>query len=280
MKNRKPIVFSLVREQSVFMTVIMTLLIFLAVCTAGIATSIATGVARWTTQWEQYATVQIMKSDNADAAVRAIEKNRDKMDNVREITTEQMRDLMRPWMSGAGAIGDYLPKMYEIKFKSRDALRAAAPELGKNARFLPHADAISSARGAGIKMIMIATLVLIITLGAIGTAITHIVRNTAMLHRREIEILNQIGARDEFIAHQMMHIVGRICATSAAIGFAAAAIMLGIVIGAAHAARVGLMAMMGISGTGWVMLAMMTIAICIGAIYITRKTTLKILQEN
>lgn len=280
MKNRKPIVFSLVREQSVFMTVIMTLLIFLAVCTAGIGLSIATGVARWNTQWEQYATVQIMKSDNADAAIRAIEKNRDKMDNVREITPQQMRDLMRPWMSGAGVIGDYLPKMYEIKFKSRDALRAAAPELGKNARFLPHADAISSARSAGLKMIMIATLVLVITLGAIGVAITHIVRNTAMLHRREIEILNQIGARDEFVAHQMMRIVGRICATSGAVGFVAAAIMLGIVIGAAHAARVGLMAMMGISGAGWFMLALMTIAICVGAIYITRKTTLKILQED
>lgn len=279
MKHRRPIVFSLVREQSVFMTVIMTLLIFLAVCTAGVGISIATGVMRWNAQWEQYATVQIMKSDNADAAVAAIDANRDKMDDVREISNAQMRDLMRPWMSGADVIEQYMPRMYEIKFKSRDALRDAGTSIEKHARFLPHADAVSSVRATGWKMIMLSSLLLILALGTIGIAITHIVRNTAMLHRREIEILNQIGARDEFIARQMQRIVARICAAAGAIGFCGAAVMLGILLGVAHTARVGLMAMMGISGAGWFLLLLITVAICVGAIWITRKTTLKILQD-
>ena len=47
---KKPTVFLLVREQSVFMTAIMSLLTFLAVVACGIALAIGTGVVRWNTQ--------------------------------------------------------------------------------------------------------------------------------------------------------------------------------------------------------------------------------------
>ncbi len=48
---KRTTVFSLVREQSVFMTAIMGLLTFLAVMALGIAIAIGTGVSRWNTQW-------------------------------------------------------------------------------------------------------------------------------------------------------------------------------------------------------------------------------------
>ena len=44
--TKKPIVFSLVHEQSIFMTAIMALLTFLAVVAFGIALAIGTGVLR------------------------------------------------------------------------------------------------------------------------------------------------------------------------------------------------------------------------------------------
>lgn len=64
---KKSVVFSLVREQSVFMTVIMALLTFLTVLALGIALAIGTGVVRWNSQWDLYATVQIMNTENTDA---------------------------------------------------------------------------------------------------------------------------------------------------------------------------------------------------------------------
>ena len=129
-------------------------------------------------------------------------------------------------------------------------------------------------------MILMSSFILILTLGAIGVCISYIARNTAMLHRRELEILNQIGASDNFIARQMQIIVGKISLTAGAIGFIAAAPVLLLILSSAHSARVGLMAMLGLSIGGWFTLIMLPVAIGVFSIWVTRRTTIKILQDT
>ena len=129
-------------------------------------------------------------------------------------------------------------------------------------------------------MILMSSFILILMLGAIGICISYIAQNTALLHKRELEILNQVGASDKFITQQMQIIVAKISALAAAIGFVAAAPILMIIISTAHSARVGLMATMGLSGAGWAILTLLPIVIIIFAISITRKTTLKILKNS
>ncbi|MBQ2858815.1 MAG: hypothetical protein IJE82_00435, partial [Alphaproteobacteria bacterium] len=152
-------------------------------------------------------------------------------------------------------------------------------QISKNARFLTHATALKPSTGAGWKMILMSSFILILTLGAIGVCISYIARNTAMLHRRELEILNQIGASDNFVARQMQIIVAKISLTAAAIGFVAAAPVLLLIISTAHSARVGLMAMLGLSGAGWFILFLLPVAIVVFSIWTTRRTTIKILQN-
>lgn len=277
---KKPIVFSLVREQSVFMTAIMALLTFLATLALGVALGIGTGVMRWNTQWEHFATVQVMDGTKYDAVKQTLKSNADKIVSATEISTDQMRDLMSPWISGGGVLENYLPKMWEVKFKSKSDLATVGEQLSKNARFLTHASALKSSTSAGWKMIFIAGFVMALTLGTIGICISYIARNTAMLHKRELEILNQIGASDHFVAHQMQIIVAKISATAAFAGFLGAAPVLLLILSAAKSARVGLMAMLGISGGGWLTLAMLPIIITIFAIWITRRTTLNILKNS
>lgn len=278
---KKPTVFLLVREQSVFMTAIMSLLTFLAVVAFGIALAIGTGVVRWNTQWDLTATVQVMDTNKSDTVKKIIDNNADKIETVTEISTEQMHDLLRPWMSGGGdALENYLPKMYELQFDSSDDLESVEKQIGNNARFLTHASALHSSTSAGWKMIGIASFVLLLTLGAIGVCISYIARNTALLHRRELEILNQIGATDNYVARQMQFIIAKICTVAGLAGFVVAAPVLMLIIATAHSARVGLMAMLGISGWGWFALFMLPIAIIIFAIWITRRTTIEILKNN
>ena len=278
--TKKPIVFSLVHDQSIFMTAIMSLLTFLAVLALGIALAIGTGVIRWNTQWDLFATVQITNPTKTDTVNEIIDKNIDKITTVNEITTDQMHDLMRPWISGGGALENYFPKMYELEFKTVDDLKSIGEQISPHARFLTHAQALDSPTSAGWKMIMISAFVLILVLGTIGVCISYIARNTAMLHRRELEILNQIGARDSYVAHQMQVIIAKICAIAGMAGFIVAAPVLLLILGAAHSARVGLMAMLDISGGGWLLLIILPIAIIIFAIWITRRTTLNILKNN
>lgn len=277
---KTPIVFSLVREQSIFMTAIMSLLTFLSVLALGIALAIGTGVMRWNAQWDLYATVQVMNSDNGATVKKIINDNRDKISDMREITRDEMQDLMRPWISGGGALQNYLPQMYELKFKSKSDLDTFGKQINNQARFLTHAQALKPSTSAGWKMILISAMVMALTLGAIGICISYIARNTALLHRRELEILNQIGATDSFVARQMQIIVAKICTVAAIVGFVAATPILLLIISAAHSARVGLIAMLGLSGYGWTALVLLPIAIVIFAIWITRRTTLNILKNN
>lgn len=277
---KTPTVFSLVHEQSMFMTAIMSLLTFLSVLALGIALSIGTGVMRWNAQWENFATVQVTNPDNINSVKQIIANNTDKIESINEISTDQMNDLMAPWISGGGVLKNYLPKMWEIEFKSNDDMKTVGAQLSKNARFLTHATALKSSTSAGWKMILMSTFILILTIGAIGICISYIARNTAMLHRRELEILNQIGASDNFVARQMQTIVAKISSTAALIGFIAAAPVLLLIISTAHSARVGLMAMLGLSGGGWFTLVLLPIVIVLFSIWTTRRTTIKILQNS
>ena len=276
----KPTVFSLVREQSMFMTAIMSLLTFLSVLALGIALSIGTGVMRWNSQWELFATVQVTDPNNTDKTKKIITDNTDKIKSINEISTDKMNDLMAPWISGGNVLKNYLPKMWEIEFKSTEDMKSVGEQISKNARFLTHATALKTSTSAGWKMILMSSFILILTLGAIGVCLSYIARNTAMLHRRELEILNQIGASDNFVARQMQIIVAKISTTAAAIGFIAAAPILLLIISTAHSARVGLMAMLGLSGTGWLILFLLPVTIIVFSIWTTRRTTIRILQNS
>lgn len=277
---KTPIVFSLVRDQSLFMTAIMSLLTFLSVLALGIALSIGTGVMRWNAQWDLFATVQVMKSENAAPTQKIIDANRDKFESVTQVSRADMESMLRPWISDGANLANYLPQMYELKFKNRADMAPIGEQLSKKARFLTHAQALKTSMSAGTRMIWISGLVLALILGAIGVCISYIARNTALLHRRELEILNQIGAHDSFVARQMQLIVSKICITAGGIGFIAAAPVLLLILAAARSARIGLMAMMGLSGGAWIALILLPVMIIIFAIWITKKTTLAILKNS
>lgn len=276
---KRPIVFSLIHEQSVFMTVILSLLTFLSVLALGISLSIGTGVLRWNSQWDRYATIQVMDSKKTDTISKILSKHSDKIEQTTKITTKQMQDLMSPWISGNGVLKDYLPHMWEVSFKTTADLKTVGPEISQHARFLPHASALKTSTSAGWKMIIISTFVLLLTLGTIVLCISYIARNTAMLHRRELEILNQIGASDKFIATQMQIIVGRISLIACSIGYICALPIILLILSTAHSARVGLIAMLDLSSTGWILLTILPIIIIIFSIWTTQRTTTHILNH-
>ena len=277
---KRTTVFSLVREQSVFMTAIMGLLTFLAVMALGIAIAIGTGVSRWNAQWDLFATVQVTNAKNESDVNKILTTNSAKIESINEISNDEMLRLMRPWVSGGGVLKNYLPKMWEVRFKTESDLNEISDKIAPYGRVLTHADALQTPISAGWKMMLIAGLILALTLGAITVCISYIARNTAMLHKRELEILNQIGATDSFVARQMQIIVARICVVACLVGFICAVPVLLIMISSAHSARVGLMAMLSIGGIGWVCLGLLPVVITIFAIWMTRRTTIKILQNE
>ena len=279
MKKTK-LVFSLVREQSIFMTAVIAILSFLSIVAFGISLSIASGVIRWNNQWDKYATIQVMKSDNIPAIKQVFNKYNNKIESVREIPRNEMEELMKPWISSGVKLNDYLPSMFEIKLKDAKSMEILKSEISNRARFLTHNSALKSSISSGWKLVSITTFVLFIILASIGICISYISRNIAMLHKHELEILNQIGASDKFVATQMQIIVGKISSFACLVGFLTACPILFMILGTAQSARVGLLATLYLSGNDWLALMLLPIIIVMVSVYITKKTTLKILSEK
>ncbi|MBR5904439.1 MAG: hypothetical protein IKZ49_02790 [Alphaproteobacteria bacterium] len=279
MKKTK-LVFSLVREQSIFMTAVIAILSFLSIVAFGISLSIASGVIRWNNQWDKYATIQVMKSDNIPAIKQVFNKYNNKIESVREIPRNEMEELMKPWISSGAKLNDYLPSMFEIKLKDAKSMEILKSEISNRARFLTHNSALKSSISSGWKLVSITTFVLFIILASIGICISYISRNIAMLHKHELEILNQIGASDKFVATQMQIIVGKISSFACLVGFLTACPILFMILGTAQSARVGLLATLYLSGNDWLALMLLPIIIVMVSVYITKKTTLKILSEK
>ena len=217
-----PLVFSLVHEQSVFMTVVISVLTFLSVLALGIALSVGTGVIRWNNDWNKYATIQITNPDNTSAIKKIFDENSAKLESVHEISKSEIERMMAPWISNGAKITNHLPQMFEIKIKNASDIKQIKDQILPKAKFLTHSSALKASISAGWKLVFITVFVLILILSAIGICISYISRNVAMLHKHELEILNQVGATDKFIARQMQIIVAKICSVACLIGFVSA----------------------------------------------------------
>lgn len=279
MKKSK-LVFSLVHEQSVFMTVVISVLTFLAVLAFGIALSISTGVIRWNNQWEKFATVQITNQDNIKTIKKIFDDNKNRIESVREVSKSEMTNLMKPWISSGAKLDTYLPQMYEIKLKTVADMKFIKNEISPRAKFLTHTAALQETMNTGWKIVAITTFIFLLMLVSIGVCVSYISRNIAMLHKHELEILNQVGANDKFIANQMQIIVGKISIIACMIGFIAAVPIIWMILGTAHSARVGLLTTLTLSGNDWLALMILPIVIVIFSVYITKKTTIKILAKK
>lgn len=278
--KRKTVVFSLIREQSTFMTAIMSVLTFLSVLTLGVALMIGTGVVRMNAQWDLYATIQTNDINDAPKIREVLAKNHDLIKHSSEISSDQMTKLMAPWVSGGSALQKYLPQMWEVQFASTPDMKTVQAQITPYAKFLTHQSALHEPIRAGWYLIAVCILVLAVALGSITICITYIAHNTAMLHKRELEILNQIGASDSFVAAQMQIIVARICTRATFFGFILALPFLFLILFTSHSARVGLMAMIGLNTFGWVALCALPILITIFATRITKHTTKQILKNS
>lgn len=278
--KKNTLVFSLVKEQSIFMTVVISVLTFMSTLALGIALSIGTGVLKWNNQWDKYATVQVANLDNTKTVKKIFESNSDKIESVKEISQSEMERMMRPWISSGAKLNNYLPQMFEIKIKNPSDMEFIKKEVSSHAKFLTHNSALKTSVNAGWKLVSITTFILMLILISIGVCISYISRNIAMLHKHELEILNQVGATDKFIAKQMQIIVGKISTIASAVGFMFALPIILMILQTAHSARVGLLATLELSGNDWVILLALPVLIIIFSVYITKKTTIKILSKN
>lgn len=278
--QKSPIVFSLIKEQSRFMTILIAFLTFLSVFVFGITISTTESIIKWNNEWEMFATVQVTKTEYENQVEQIIKNNSYKFNFVKNFSKKEMENILTPWLSHNQNISSYLPKMYEIKFKNKQNIKQFQNEIKDFARFFTYSKALHNNEQTGYSVIFLSIVILVLIIIAISLSISYIAKNTALLHKREIEILNQIGATDSFIVNQMQTIVLKICTLSSLIGTIISVPFLLIIINTAKSTRIGLISMMNLSYFDWILLILVPILIIILATHITKKTTFNILQNS
>lgn len=278
MIKRQPLVFSFVKEQAIFLTALIALLSFLATLSLGVTIGIGAGVSRWNSGWDNLATIQILPGGDFDAAVSLSKTAR----RATIIPDEDVAKMLRPWMGNDNALQQYLPKMIEVEFKKSSELRAFGDQVATmpNVRFITHAAGAKNITRAGWQIMGISVIVMLMILSAIGLCISYITRNITLIHKRELEILTQIGASDSFVARQMQIIITKISALAAAIGLVVAAPMIMLIIAMAKGTRIGLMAQMHVPVAGWIAIVLLPVGIIFLTTWLARRTTIRILSDH
>ena len=217
---------------------------------------------------------------NLGTARKIITDNQVLIHKSREIKTDESKTLLARWLPSANTIEKYIPVMFEVEAKTTDGLNTiAARARAENLRFVPSVNA-GPERRTGIFIMLISVLIFSIVTASLIFGIIHSTKNIIMLHRREIEILSNIGATPRFIAWQIEMKMAVIGIGAVIMGQALGWAVLCGVNYISRASKVGLLSNMSLGFWHYMITLIMAAVIMALIAYITGRTTLKILNNG
>ena len=275
----KPLVFSFVNEQRRFLFLLLGFLTFLSILSGGVILSLSSAVARFSSGLEKTGLIMVMPGANLDAAKKILEAQKDNIVSARTIDREESSRLLQNWLSGSNTLANHIPTVIQVRAKTTKALDKIANDAAAAKLRFAHGRNAAPDRRVGFRIMTLAGFIFMTILGALGVCIAHSVRNIITIHKREIEIMHQVGSTNNYIAWQIQKAMLEISAKAMAGGWLAGAAMLVLINGLARGARVGLLGQMGMNLTDWMMTIIMAAALVILTVWITRNRAMKILAK-
>jgi len=275
----KPLVFSFVNEQRRFLFLLLGFLTFLTIVSGGIILSISTAVGRFSANLERTGIIQVTPGGNLDAALK-IANEQPGIVSVRTVDRSESMRLLQNWLSGGEALASHIPTIIQVQTQTSAQLDNIAKHAGEARLRFTYGRNASPDRMTGIRIIGLAFFIFIAILCALAVCIAHSVKNIITIHKREIEILNQIGATPKYITWQIQMAMLDIGGKAILAGWLSGAAMLILVNGLSRGAHVGLLANMGMRGTDWLMTVILALTLVILTVWVTRRRALKILAKQ
>lgn len=272
-----------------FLPFILAILVLLACLMLVGASSLQMGLAGWRGGLEGRATVQIVpkKAIKETVAARqekvlAILAASDVVEKARIVPDEAVADLLEPWLAVPDGRGEAsstsfldslpIPVLVDVTLKEGmqgddlDVLRAKLAGV-RGVVFDDHGGWLQDVRHLAAIALWIASLLVVLVLGAAVLIVVLLVRAGMIMHRDVVELLHLVGATDRRIAWQFQRHMTIIALQGAVLGGAGAAVILSLLGQVAAHAGVTFFATLGIGGNvlilagvplGFVMLAAVT----------------------
>lgn len=270
---------------------VIAIMLFLTLLVAAAGITLADAARKGGANLAQQVTVQIIEADPAarqsqKAAVARLLRGVPQIMSVDPVPERDVRNLLEPWL-GSGVIDADIPvpALIDVRFKNTpdgNALTTLQTRLEReapNVRLDSHSSWMAPFFDLMTALIWLGAGVLLLLLLATSAVIILAVRSTLHTHRGTIEIMHMMGGTDVQAARLFQRRVALDALLGGVVGFAAASAIILLLGNRFAAVEPGLLADASFPWYGWVILALIPLAVTGLAMLMARWTVVSALKK-
>ncbi|MBX6323676.1 MAG: cell division protein [Rhodospirillaceae bacterium] len=276
-----------------FLPWIVAFMVYLAALALAIAMGLDGVIGRWEAGLVGNLTVQIMHEPDATPAERhrRVEAVVDLLNanpavaRVRALDAAAESRLLEPWLGNTVDVAELpLPDLVAVTLKpgaSVDAaeMEATLRETVPSASVDDHARWLSDLLVFARSVQWLAALVVLLTSAVAGLTVVFVTRTGLAIHRRVIEIVHLIGARDAYIARQFQGHALRLGVMGGVVGVGLAALTLLVIERLLSRIDEALLPQVALSTRQWIVLVLLPLGSGLIALVTARLTVLRSLAR-
>ena len=270
---------------------VIAIMLFLTLLVAAAGLTLADAARKGGEDLAQQVTVQIIESDPiARAAQRAaVAKQLRATPGILEVTAvpdSEVRRLLEPWLGTGVSDADIpVPALVDIQLSevpddsSLKRLQIILQPVAANTRIDSHSSWMVPFFNLMSALIWLAVAVFLLLLLATAAVVTLAVRSALNTHRETIQIMHMMGGTDVQAARLFQRRVALDALLGGSVGFIAAAVIILLLGDRFAAVEPGLLAVATFPWYGWVVLALIPLAVMGLAMLMARWTVLSALKK-
>ena len=270
---------------------VIAIMLFLTLLVAAAGVTLADAARKGGTDLARQITVQIIESDPParaaqKAAVAKALRGVSGIASVEPVPDNEVRSLLEPWL-GSGVIDADIPvpALIDIRFNSvpdRDTITALQRRIERaapNVRLDSHSSWMAPFFELMSALVWLAAGVLLLLLLATSAVVILAVRSTLNTHRGTIEIMHMMGGTDLQAARLFQRRVALDALLGGVVGFGAATAVILALGNRFSAVEPGLLAGAVFPYYGWILLAIIPLAVTGLAMLMARWTVVSALKK-
>lgn len=275
-----------------FLPWIIAFMVYLAALALAIGMGLDGVIGRWQAGLAGNLTVQVTHEATATAADRArrVQAVVDllalpEVASVEVLGTDDIAGLLEPWLGSAAAVSELpLPDLVAVTLKPGASLDIAEVEAMlqssvPQANLDDHSEWLNDLLVFARSVQWLAAIVVMLTSLVAAITVVFVTRTGLAIHRRVIDIVHLIGARDAYIARQFQGHALRLGVMGGALGVALAAVTLLGIQRLLSRVDEALLPQVTLSTAQWIVLALLPVGAGAIALLTARLTVLRSLRR-
>lgn len=273
------------------MSWVMAIMLFLTLLAAAAAIALGNAASQGSASLASEATVQIIDPDPAarsaqQKAAVALLRQAAAVTAVTAVSDTESRALLEPWLGDAAADADIpVPALIDVSFAAPPGkaelarVQQSLKRVSPGARIDSHASWMEPFVALMETMLLLALGVLMLLMLATAATVVLSVRGALNTHRQTIEIMHMMGSTDLQAARLFQRRVALDALFGGLVGLLGAILILWLLGSRFAALEPGLLADAGMPLYGWLILALIPVAVAGLAMLTARWTVLSALKK-